>query len=204
MDRKIKWVILLSAVLIISLVVNGCSSKDEEKDTNLDSTNNDKNTEQNEGVDIEDIAAIKLPSFNLEDLEGNMVSSEVLEDYDITIVSIWQSTCGPCIEELEALNGIYDEYKDKNVNVLGISVDNIETVGEDSVKELVETLELDFTNMIADEEYLMKLIEYVQGTPTAFVVGKEGEFLMEPRVGSDGKENDIKYFKNIIEEINKK
>lgn len=204
MDRKIKWVILLSAVLIISLVVNGCSSKDEEKDTNLDSTNNDKNTEQNEGVDIEDIAAIKLPSFNLEDLEGNMVSSEVLEDYDITIVSIWQSTCGPCIEELEALNGIYDEYKDKNVNVLGISVDNIETVREDSVKELVETLELDFTNMIADEEYLMKLIEYVQGTPTAFVVGKEGEFLMEPRVGSDGKENDIKYFKNIIEEINKK
>lgn len=203
MNRKVKLIVVLSAILIISIAVNGCSTKKDQQDQNVGSTNNSEPVEENDEENIDDIGMIKLPDFNLKDLEGNQVSSDIFRDYDMTIVSIWQSTCGPCIEELEALNVIYNEYKDKDVNVLGISVDNVEVVGEEGVKELVETLELEFTNVIADEDYLIKLIDYVQGTPTAFILGKEGELLTEPRVGSNGTENDIKDFKNIIEEIQK-
>jgi peroxiredoxin len=142
-----------------------------------------------------------LPEFNLKDVEGNEVSSEIFNDYEMTIVSFWQSTCGPCMGELEALNVVYDEYKDKGVNVVGIALDDVETMGDKGVKKVIEVLDLKFTNVITDEEYAIQLMDYITGTPTAFIVGKDGEILMDPKVGSVGKDNDIEEFKKIVEEI---
>ena len=202
MKKRAKLLILISAVLVIAIAISGCSTtknKEEQEIGSSDSNAVDENSKEvsNNGNDKE---VDKLPEFNLKDLEGNDVSSQIFNDYDMTIVSIWQSTCGPCMNELEALNAIYDEYKDKGVNVIGISVDNVEITGDEGVKKVAEKLNLKFTNIIADDDYLVELIKYVRGTPTAFIVGKDGEFLMEPRVGSNGTEKDIESFRNIIEE----
>ena len=201
MKKRAKLLILILAVLVIAVAISGCSTKNKEEQEigSSDSNVADENSKEvsNSGNDKE---VDKLPEFNLKDLEGEDVSSQIFNDYDMTIVSIWQSTCGPCMNELEALNVIYDEYKDKKVNVIGISVDNVEITGEEGVKKVAEKLNLKFTNVIADDDYLVELIKYVRGTPTAFIVGKDGEFLMEPRVGSNGTEKDIESFRNIIEE----
>ena len=203
MKKRAKLLILILAVLVIAVAISGCSTKNKEEQEigSSDSNAVDENSKEvsNSGNDKEK-EVDKLPEFNLKDLEGEDVSSQIFNDYDMTIVSIWQSTCGPCMNELEALNAIYDEYKDKGVNVIGISVDNVEITGDEGVKKVAEKLNLKFTNIIADDDYLVELIKYVRGTPTAFIVGKDGEFLMEPRVGSNGTEKDIESFRNIIEE----
>ena len=201
MKKRAKLLILILAVLVIAVAISGCSTKNKEEQEigSSDSNVADENSKEvsNNGNDKE---VDKLPEFNLKDLEGEDVSSQIFNDYDMTIVSIWQSTCGPCMNELEALNVIYDEYKDKKVNVIGISVDNVEITGEEGVKKVAEKLNLKFTNIIADDDYLVELIKYVRGTPTAFIVGKDGEFLMKPKLGSNGTEKDIESFRNIIEE----
>ena len=205
MKKKTKLLILISAVLLIAIAISGCSPAKDKEDQEIGSSNSNSVDENSKGVSNSESAkeaeVDKLPNFNLKDLEGKNVSSQIFNDYDMTIVSIWQSTCGPCMNELEALNAIYDEYKDKGVNIIGISVDNVGITGEEGVKKVAEKLNLKFTNVIADDGYVVELIKYVQGTPTAFIVGKDGEFLMEPRVGSNGTEKDIKAFRNIIEEI---
>lgn len=141
-----------------------------------------------------------MPSFNLEDIEGNKVSSDIFGDYDLTIVSIWQTTCKPCFEELQALETIYEEYKDKGVNVVGISVDggyNIE-----GAKEIVKQLNINFTTIITDEDYINELMKFVKGTPAAYFVDKEGNFVGGGvKAGSLGKDKDIEFFRNKIEEI---
>ncbi|MBU5438978.1 TlpA family protein disulfide reductase [Tissierella sp. MSJ-40] len=196
MNKNIRF--LMVAILVMTLAITGCTSKKNSED--LDTSKNDDLVIENEG-NTEEVLEVKLPEFNLKDVEGNEVSSEIFNDYEMTIVSFWQSTCGPCMEELEALNVIYDEYKDKGVNVVGIALDDVETMGDKGVKKVIEILDLKFTNVIADEEYAIQLMDYITGTPTAFMVGKNGELLMDPKVGSVGKDNDIEEFKKIVEEI---
>ncbi len=201
MNKKIKLSVLIGIVLIIVVGISGCSTK---KDQGMDLTSGNQSIDENveETTDNkQEVGSIRLPAFNLKDLEGNDVSSDIFNDYDMTIVSIWQSTCGPCMDELKALNVIYDEYKDKGVNVIGISVDNVEVMGDEGVKKIAEILELKFTNVIADSDYLAELVNYVEGTPTAFILGEEGQFLMKPRVGTNGTEKDVEAFRSIIEEI---
>ncbi len=196
MNKNIRF--LMIVILVMTLAITGCTSKKNNED--VDMSKNDDPVIENEG-NTEEVFEVKLPEFNLKDVEGNEVSSEIFNDYEMTIVSFWQSTCGPCMGELEALNVVYDEYKDKGVNVVGIALDDVETMGDKGVKKVIEVLDLKFTNVITDEEYAIQLMDYITGTPTAFIVGKDGEILMDPKVGSVGKDNDIEEFKKIVEEI---
>lgn len=48
---------------------------------------------------------------------------------------------------------------------------------------------------------MLEISKYTRSTPTAFILGSEGEFLMDPLMGSRGKEKDIENFKAIIEDV---
>lgn len=145
------------------------------------------------------VSDVKWPSFKLKDLEGNEVTNEVFTDYELTIIPIWQSSCSPCITELEALNEIYKQYKDEGVNILGIALDG--EVNEGGVNKVIELTELEFVNIVPDEDYMYELIELAQSTPTAFFIDKDGNFAMKPKIGTSGKDGDIEEFKAIIEKL---
>lgn len=191
MNKISKLVVTLLMILILGLTITACSGKNN-------STEEDplENTDVKGEISEDEII---LSPFNLKDLAGNDVSSDILGEYDMTIISIWQSTCGPCMDELMALNTIYHEYKDKRVNILGISVDSGNML--EDVKQVAEKLDLKFTNLVADEDYMLEISKYTRSTPTAFILGSEGEFLIDPLMGSRGKEKDIENFKAIIEDV---
>lgn len=207
MRRKGLFIIL---VLILALLLSACTSKNNgdiennpaDEETKVDDYLVDEPTDEptaNSGDETEEVA-MKMPPFTLKNIDGEEISSDIFGDYDMTIISIWQSTWGPCIGELEALNVIYNEYKEQGVNVLGIAVDDVETFGDEGVRKIIEVLELDFPNVIADYDYMFELINFIRSTPTAIVVDKNGEFLLSPIIGSMGKEGDIEKFRTIIEE----
>ena len=43
-------------------------------------------------------------TFSTKDLDGNTVTSEIFENYDVTLVNIWGTFCGPCKAELKIFN----------------------------------------------------------------------------------------------------
>ena len=141
---------------------------------------------------------IVLPDFKLGNLEGEEVSSDIFKENEINIVALWQSTWGPCIKELEALNIIYDEYKDKGVNIIGMALDDAETYGDEGIKGVANLLELDFENLIADREYMGELLRFTKSTPTTIIVNSKGEFLLPPMPGSGTVERAVEEFKEII------
>ena len=46
-----------------------------------------------------------LSAFSTTDLEGNAVDQSMLADYDLTMVNVWATYCGPCISEMPDLGG---------------------------------------------------------------------------------------------------
>ncbi len=194
---KIIGVILLVAIVAIGgfFIVKGRKVEQPEiaeKDSEVSSN------EDNEQEEVDEFENGKMPPFKLKDMEGNEITEEIFNDYELTIVAAWQTTCGPCYYELEALNEIYEMYKDKGVNVIGLTLDE---PGVEKVKEATDELELKYTNLMVEEDYIHEIIKYVTGTPTTLFVDKDGEFLREPKAGTRGVEGSIEDFKKIIEEI---
>ena len=193
-------------ILVLALALSACTSNDKgDVDNGLvkDQVEEPIVEENNEAeLGLEDTGneqGMKMPPFKLKNIDGEEISSDIFGDYDLTIINIWQSTWPPCIEELQALKVIYDEYKDQGVNVLGIVVDDVETFGDEGVRKVIEVLELDFPNVIADYDYMYELIQFIRSTPSTIVVDENGEFLMSPILGSMGKDKDIENFRNIID-----
>jgi len=57
------------------------------------------------------------------------------------IVSFMAAWCGPCIDELPALNNLYRKYKDQGLKVIGISID---LEGAVAIQPVVNKLKIEF------------------------------------------------------------
>jgi peroxiredoxin len=104
--------------------------------------------------DLENLEKYTYP--NKYDIAGNPAFYFELPSQDNTIVSIskykgkwilldfWASWCGPCIKSMPELKRIYDLYKHKNFEVIGVSID---TNKQNWLKSITKN-QLNWTNLI--------------------------------------------------------
>lgn len=69
----------------------------------------------------------RLPVFNLYDINGNQISSDKLKGKPL-VINFWFTECGPCIQEMPALNEVKQKFKDSDVTFLAITFDKKATV----------------------------------------------------------------------------
>ena len=81
----------------------------------------------------------KFPEFKTTDSNGNEVTEKIFADKDITMVNVWGTFCGPCINEMPELQKIYESLP-KNANLIGIAADVPEGMkdGVDNIKYIEE------------------------------------------------------------------
>ncbi|HHV39392.1 MAG TPA: TlpA family protein disulfide reductase [Tepidimicrobium sp.] len=137
-----------------------------------------------------------IPAFEVEDMEGNLVTEAIFEDHDFTIVNIWSPLCGACIEELIALRELEPHIQEKNGNVLGI----ITNGSIDMAKTKIDELGLRFTNLIPNRDMNRKLVKGAVVTPTTIFVDEKGH-IIEKHTGSYGTEGDIRFLRKKIDEL---
>lgn len=64
---------------------------------------------------------------NLDNLSLN-VKNDFADEDKIYVFSFWATWCAPCINELQAINDYYDDWKEElNVEVIAVSVDDSRT-----------------------------------------------------------------------------
>ena len=108
-----------------------------------------------------------LPSFKLEALSGDTISSKQIEG-KIVIINFWFIDCHPCIAEIPGLNKLVAEYKNNNVEFLAITRETIKRIKEEFLKKY----KLDFKIIPEASRYINKVM--ASGYPTTYILDTKG------------------------------
>lgn len=173
MNKKIS-VVLCITLLIMS--VSGCGLWTEEPDSQ---------TVPNETKGY----------FTTTDLDGNEVTQEIFTESKLTVVNVWATYCGPCINEMPYLGELSDEYDSAEVQIIGIPSDVISQDYLDYAKTLIEQTGADYTHLLPTQEVYNWGLYDIQYVPTTFFVNSEGQ-IVDTVVGSMSKED----WKTLIDE----
>lgn len=182
--KKAKVIVILMIVLSFMLIFNACG-EDETDNMNSQDQNVD-NEELEEMVMPESLGTTKdLNSFVTIDIYGNQVDNEIFSEYEYTIIDVWGTYCNPCIKAMPDMKKVYDEYKDKGVNVIGIVVDvqnadrSPQMKSIKAAREIVEKQGADFIHMLIPTNLLYSFITDIQVIPTQFLVDSEGNIITD-------------------------
>src|SRR5947199_9221897 len=63
------------------------------------------------------------PDFDLENVAGGKIKSADLKG-KVSIVDFWATWCEPCLSEIPKYNKLTEEYKGKDVQIVGITVES--------------------------------------------------------------------------------
>jgi peroxiredoxin len=71
----------------------------------------------------------KIPNINVTTLKGKSVSIESqLSKNKVTVLAFWATWCVPCINELDAISDVYEDWQEEtSVDLIAISTDDSRT-----------------------------------------------------------------------------
>ena len=141
------------------------------------------NSEFGKPADIEDSIVGRKVEFETTDIDGNLITSEELfGSHEITMVNIWTSWCGYCIDEMKELEAINGRLAAKDCAVVGILADGDEEDALASGKETLKEKSVTYTNILPPEN--LNDIFYISGYPTTYFVNREGIIVDKPITGA--------------------
>ncbi|WP_454054082.1 CD1871A family CXXC motif-containing protein [Clostridium sp. Marseille-Q7071] len=144
----------------------------------------------------EKLSKYKKFEFKTKTIDGKEIDSSILKDSKLTMVNIWATYCGPCIEEMPDIQKLYEEVKGEKINVIGLISDTPDEDNEELAKKILSKKAVKYTNIIPDESIKNNILKDISGVPTTFFVDSEGNIIGDFLVGSNSKEE----FKRKIED----
>ena len=132
-------------------------------------------------------------AFKAKDLYGNEVTQEIFEENKLTMVNIWATFCGPCINEMPALGELAEEYKDKGVAIIGIPVDITDTTGTvnnslfHKAVDIVAETNADYVHIVPTSSMFSRKLSSVYTLPETIFIDSEGNQVGGSYVGARSK-----------------
>lgn len=132
----------------------------------------------------------ELPNLTLKTLENKPVNikTDFQEKDKLYVYVFWATWCAPCIQELDAINDLYEDWKSElNVEILAVSIDDSRT--EKRVKPLINGRGWDY-NVILDTNQDLKRALQIANPPYTVVV-KNSQIVFEQAGHTPGGEREF-------------
>lgn len=119
--------------------------------------------------------------FEARDLKDNPVTSEeIFSGHILTMVNLWGTYCGPCINEMSDLGRLAKDVAGKGVQIIGLLSDATDAgyspVPEkvEQAKRIVEETKADYPHLLPSDDLCRKVIWQLSAVPTTFFVDETG------------------------------
>jgi thiol-disulfide isomerase/thioredoxin len=108
---------ILCGAMVISLA--SCSSSNTAEAIN---TTNETTTAASESTAAVTTGADFAPDFTFKttDRLGNEWTETAFASNKLTMINFWEPWCGPCVSEMPDLERLYEAYKDKGFQIIGV------------------------------------------------------------------------------------
>jgi thiol-disulfide isomerase/thioredoxin len=183
---KARRALIVLVTLMVAVVASTCTSTDTQQDassngakTNPAAGNQPKVTvtqqqpRQPRQAGVTDDLPPEVFSTELTDLEGKTFR---ISDYSgkIVVLNLWATWCEPCKLEIPHLVDLNREYKDKGVEIIGLSSENPQTA-EPLVRERIRELGINYKIGWANRALLTGLVGAPNfSIPQSFIIGRDG------------------------------
>ncbi len=124
-------------------------------------------------------AASEAPDLALKDLSGRERNvNEYIGRGRWAIVPVWSADCPVCRRVMYHMTFLYEQHKDKGIQVLGLSVDGYEQ--RDKVQDFVDEQSISFPTLIGAARDASRISgRPLRGTPTYYFFTPRGRFMTE-------------------------
>lgn len=121
-----------------------------------------------------------LIGFKTKDLNGKEVTSDIFSKNKLTMINIWATWCGPCVEEMPDIAKLYKDLP-KETNIISICTDaGDDKQALDFAKDVMKKSKAEFKTLIPDETLKKNLTNDIQALPTTIFVDSEGKVIGTP------------------------
>ncbi len=114
----------------------------------------------------------KAPNFQAVDLAGERFELEDLLGRGPILVDFWATWCKPCIKELPYVQRIQDEYEDRGVTVLAVTIDSPKF--QSQVGRFVKSKKYDFRVVLDPEQDVFRKLQGKGTIPYVVVIDRDG------------------------------
>lgn len=138
--------------------------------------------------------ADQLTPIQVNDLEGNEVSTTDYLDEDYVIFEIWTTWCPSCVVSMKDFQENLELFPENNITIVAISLDDRVS----TVNNFVENNEIDFT-VLHDPRSRTAMQWNVRAIPALFLFAPDGELLFRKQ-GYTGFDSFWKEINEVIAE----
>lgn len=110
------------------------------------------------------------PDFTLDLLGGGEVTLSELQGRPV-VLNVWTTWCGPCRDEMPAIERVYRSYKELGLIVVGLNLTSQDS--EQAVSAFVQELDLTFP-IALDRDGSVGYRYQLLGLPTTFFIDSQG------------------------------
>jgi peroxiredoxin len=121
------------------------------------------------------------PEFSAKDLDGNPIS---LKDYrgKIVLLDFWAVWCGPCVGEMPNVKKVYEEYHDRDFDIIGISLDT----SEEKLRSFIRDREIPWRQIFSGKGWNSPVSRMygIRAIPAPWLIDRDGRVISTRARGS--------------------
>lgn len=115
-------------------------------------------------------AGAPVPDLSAIALNGDTISLHSLRG-EVVLLNLWATWCAPCRQETPYLQAMYEEYRERGFEIVGVSMDNPGAIN--AIESFVAEYDVTYTILHDPRQKAMTSFRAI-GLPATFLINRDG------------------------------